>query len=158
MRNMKHFKRLVFKKYKGFPIVLFIAVSLMMVVSAGFIGYYTSIEADVTVNSLLTYNDSPAEDFLIERDISGVPGNSFNFDGWLNVSQYAQPDTVLQVSIVNDSEILCTISIDGVEYEHGDTFFIQPNDELQINETYTIMLNATSGSYSSVFMITPQSP
>jgi len=134
---------------------LLVLVIISGVALAGILGYYIRVETNVTIDELITFDDLPAEELIVNEDFNALPNNSYTFDHWINISDQAQ--NPVNVSFVWSGNY----TGDGIEA--GVYFAGQEIDYITlvpavgsylIQTRYDIDPMCSSGDYSCQFVVT----
>jgi len=149
-----HKKNKVFRKtrkLKGLPIVPLVLLVGSIVVAAGFFGFFVKVDTDVDTESLLSWNGSPGEEYMVSRDvINATCGNTYVFDNTLKINDNADGNRTVYFHWVSDPELSCSVLIDDMVVE---SYELEPGETVTVQERYVVGDNVTAGSYSAVLTI-----
>lgn len=146
--NVKREKRHdSFIKQWGKRITPMVAVGVVMsVVTAAMLSYFVFINVDINVDPLLTFDDIPAENLDISETVNGIPGNTQEYNHWLNLSADADSTRTVLFNWAGDvTEINCSVIYEGSIITLLD---LEPGHNYEIKTHYQIRTNAKSGSYN----------
>jgi len=151
-KNTKNNRRSCTGKLKGLPIGLIVLLVASFLVAGAYLTYFVKVDSDVSVDSLLTCNGSPAEELDLTFDIvNACPGNYYyseNYTFALNAN--ADFFTVIDINWSSDPEVTC-----GVCYYGNSTnitkIWLDPGESKTVTLIYGVDYDATAGSYSATF-------
>ena len=144
------------RTFKGLASALVLLVGSIFAMGA-ILGFYVTVDSDVTVDALLTWDSEPAEELTVTENFNALPNETYVFEHWINAS--SEISAPINVSFTWDAfEEGITA---GVYLDEAGT---QPIDYMQValdNKVYTIYEidpMCQSGVYNCGFVITYEEP